>query len=139
ADCTGHCDPECAWVAGLLAPLGWLAVCAVHPASVALCLDDPNHAVHPAAVEQVHWGFDQAAIARRLARRWRLPGWLAAVAGHLALPVERAEDFGADPALFRVVQLAVGLAQRTAQGKADSLHLPIGMEVTAAGAALGLS
>jgi signal transduction histidine kinase len=139
AERTGHCDPDNAWVAGLLAPLGWLAVCAVDPTSAALCLDDPNHAARPETVEQANWRLDQAAIARRLARRWRLPGWLTAISGHLALPVDRAVHFGADPMLFRVVQLAVGLAQRRGAGKTDSLHLPVGTDVTTAGAALGLT
>src|SRR5207244_11718360 len=31
AEQTGKADPENAWVAGLLAPLGWLTVCAIEP------------------------------------------------------------------------------------------------------------
>ena len=41
AERTGQCDPEAAWTCGLLAPLGWLAMCAVDPEAVAACLADP--------------------------------------------------------------------------------------------------
>src|SRR5581483_5663163 len=95
AERTGRCDPDNAWAAGLLAPLGWLAVGAVAPEQATACLADPAHRAHPAATEQHHWGHDQAALARRLLRRWRLPDWLAAVAGHLGLPVGVAQQFGA--------------------------------------------
>jgi signal transduction histidine kinase len=134
AERTGRCDPENAWVAGLLAPLGWLAVGTVAPDEVARCLADPAHAPRPAETEQAHWGHDQAALARRLARRWRLPDWLAAVAGHLGLPVTVAGQFGADPALFQVAQLAVGLAQQ--QGV--RLNLAVGAGPAELAAALGL-
>jgi len=116
----GRCDPDHAWVAGLLAPLGWLAVCAVDPAQAAACLADPELADDPGRVQRQYWGFDQAAIGRRLARRWRLPRWLAAVIGHLDLPVETAAMLGADPEIFRAAQQAVGEAQRRGAG----LHLP---------------
>jgi two-component system, NtrC family, sensor kinase len=134
AERSGRCDPENAWVAGLLAPLGWLAVGAVAPDEVARCLADPAHAARPAETEQAYWGHDQAALARRLARRWRLPDWLTAVAGHLALPVAVAQQFGADPALFQVAQLAVGLAQQ--QGV--RLNLAVGAAPVELAAALGL-
>jgi signal transduction histidine kinase len=134
AERTGRCDPDNAWAAGLLAPLGWLAVCAVAPDRAAACLDDPAHAARPAETEQHHWGHDQAALARRLVRRWRLPDWLAVVVGHLGLPVALAQQFGADPALFQVVQLAVGLAQQ----RHARLNLAVGAEPAELAAALGL-
>jgi two-component system NtrC family sensor kinase len=134
AERTGRCDPDNAWAAGLLAPLGWLAVCAVAPEKAAACLADPAHAARPADTEQHHWGHDQAALARRLARRWRLPDWLAAIVGHLGLPVAVAQQFGADPALFQVVQLAVGLAQQ----QNVRLNLAVGAEPVELAAALGL-
>jgi two-component system NtrC family sensor kinase len=111
AELTGKVSPDNAWVAGLLAPLGWLAVCATEPRNTAACLADAEFHAHPARTQEQHWGMDQAAIARRVARRWRLPGWLAAVAGHLGLPVDTALALGADPELFIHVQLAVGLLQ----------------------------
>lgn len=135
AEQTGRCDPENAWVAGLLAPLGWLAVAAADSAAAAACLDDPAHADRPADAEQRHWGRDQAALARRLARRWRLPDWLAAVAGHLALPVAVAGQLGADPALFQVTQLAVGLAQQ----HGARLGLAVGAEPADLAADLGIA
>jgi two-component system NtrC family sensor kinase len=118
----GRCDPDQAWVAGLLAPLGWLAVCAVDPVGAAACLADPEMPHDPGRVQRQRWGFDQAAIARRLSRRWRLPRWLAVVVGHLDLPPETAATLGADPEVFRVAQLALTQAQRQGAG----LHLAVG-------------
>jgi signal transduction histidine kinase len=112
AERTGCCDPDHAWAAGLLAPLGWYAIGAIAPLHVTSCLTDAEWTQRPSAVQQRHWGLDQAGIARRLARRWGLPRWLAAVCGYLDLPVATAQLVGADPALFSVVQVAVGLAQR---------------------------
>ncbi len=121
AEKTECCDPDNAWAAGLLAPLGWLALCAAAPAAIR----------DPKAVS----GFDPAALARRLSRFWELPAWLGAVTGHLGLPVEVARDLGADPGLFRVAQLAVGLAGQ--QG--SSLALAVGAEPATLAAELGLS
>jgi signal transduction histidine kinase len=105
---SGLCDPEEAWIGGLLAPLGWLAVCAADPAAAAACLADPGFAEDPARCQQRLWNLDQSAIARRLARAWQLPAWLAAVVGHLGLPGETLSGFGADLELLQVVQAAVG-------------------------------
>jgi signal transduction histidine kinase len=115
--------------------LGWLAVSAIDPDQAAACLADPELPAHPVSVQQRHWGFDHAGIARRLARRWHLPRWLVAVAGHLDLRVETAQILGADPDLFRLAQLAVVLAQR--QG--ITLHLPVGGYPEELAAGLGLS
>jgi hypothetical protein len=106
----GGCDPEAAWIAGLLAPLGWMGIAAVDPSAVSACLADPEFDVRPATVQERQWGLNAAAIGRRLARRWRLPDWLTAVVAHLTLPAEIAAGFGAEPNLFRVVQRAVGPA-----------------------------
>ncbi len=135
AERSGRGDPDNAWAAGLLAPLGWLAVAAVNPAQTAACLADSDLPAHPVSVQQKHWGFDHAGIARRLARRWHLPRWLVAVAGHLDLRVETAQILGADPDLFRLAQLAVALAQR----KGITLHLPVGGYVEELAAGLGIS
>jgi signal transduction histidine kinase len=104
---TGLCDPEAAWVAGLLAGLGWQAMCAVDAPAVAACCADPALASDPCGTQRRHWGLDHTSIARRLARRWRLPDWLAAVTGRLALPASVALARGGDPMLFRLVRLAV--------------------------------
>jgi signal transduction histidine kinase len=106
-----RCDPDNAWVAGLLAPLGWFAVAAVEEEAVG-CLADPLSHEQPTVVQQRAWGLDQGAIARRLSRRWGLPGWLAGVVGHLDLPVELAQMLGAEPELFQLVQAAVVRARR---------------------------
>ncbi len=135
AERSGRGDPDNAWAAGLLAPLGWLAVAAVNPEQTAACLADPDLPAHAVSVQQKYWGFDHAGIARRLARRWHLPRWLVAVAGHLDLRVETAQILGADPDLFRLAQLAVGLAQR----HGITLHLPVGGYPEELAAGLGLS
>lgn len=135
AEATGLSHPALAWVGGLLAPLGWLAVCAVNPSSASDCLADPDHARRPGEVEKRRWGQDSAALARRLARRWDLPAWLTAVVGHLALPADVAGPFGAVPTLFRIVQLAVLLVQRDGGG----LRLDVGVSLPDALAAIHLS
>ncbi len=135
AGATRHCDPDHAWLGALLAPLGWLTVCAVDPARAQACFSDPEHARHPVAVEKKHWGHDGAALARRLARHWRLPPWLAALVGHLGLPADVAVKFGAVSALFHVVQTAVALVQEHEAG----LRLEVGATPAESSAVLGLS
>lgn len=133
---TGRVDAELAWVGGLLAPLGWLAVCAVDPAAVQSCLDDALFETNPSETQARCWGSDQAAIARRLARRWRLPLWLAAIAGHLGLAPETARVLGADLDLFRVAQLAVGQVERQKRGLGLNLAADWPDNATALGLAL---
>jgi signal transduction histidine kinase len=135
AERTRLCDPDLAWVTGLLAPLGWLAVCAIDGEQAAACLADPNLATDSLATQQRYWGYDQASIARRLARRWQLPGWLAGVVGHLALTAETAAHLGADRDLFLVTQLAVGLAQEQEIG----LHLDVAAGPDDIAVSVGLS
>lgn len=134
AERSGRCDPENAWVAGLLTPLGWLAVCAVDAAAVAACLADPSLGEQPVATQRRHWGLDQASIARRLARSWHLPAWLAHVIQHLGLPPEVARQLGADGDLLRIVQLAVATTQRTGR----ALCLAVGGSAVDNALALGL-
>lgn len=130
----GRGDPDAAWCAGLLTPLGWLAVSAIAPAQVAACLADPRFASQPVRTQQRHWGLDHGAIARRLLRQWQLPGWLAASTTHLDLPADTALSLGADPELFRALQLAVGLAAE----QQHVLHLAVAAPPSEAAAALGL-
>src|SRR5262249_43046394 len=66
--------------------------------------------------QQRLWGLDAPAIARRLARHWKLPDWLRATAGHLALPVETAAPLGAGPDRFLIVQLGVCLVEHAKLG-----------------------
>jgi signal transduction histidine kinase len=122
------CAVDNAWVGALLAPLGWLAAAAVDPMQTTGCLTDITRC--PGRT----WGLEPAAIARRLCHSWRLPAWLATICGHLALPLPVAQTLGADPALFQVVQLAVGLVQE--QGAGLALDVPAPAEVAAA---LGLA
>ncbi|HLW64114.1 MAG TPA: ATP-binding protein [Gemmataceae bacterium] len=105
------CNPACAWIGGLLAPLGWLAVSAVDADSVGECLQGMIPATRLAEVQRQNWGQDAPAVARRLARRWQLPLWLHAVVGYLGMPLEHAEALGTDERLFAIVQWAVTLGQ----------------------------
>jgi signal transduction histidine kinase len=118
---SGRYDPEWAWVAGLLAPLGAMALCAERTEALAW------------PCRQL--GSLSPAIARRLCRCWRLPLWLAAAAGHLALPVEIVKGLGADPELFEIVQLAVALVEQ--KGRGIGLHS--GRSVADLCGALGLN
>lgn len=128
-------NPDQAWAAGLLATLGWQAMVAVAPDEVAACLSDPRHSVDPVGVERQRWGYDHASIARRVARHWQLPPWLATIAGSLALPTDTAITLGADRALFQVVQLAVALARQ----QVVRPYLPVGTTIVDLSSALGLS
>jgi signal transduction histidine kinase len=105
------CDPETAWCAGLLAPLGWLGVCAAAPDAAAACLADPDFRKQPLRAQMRHWGTDQSALARRLASAWGLPGFLVGIVGRLDLPAAHAGRFGAPPGLFAAVRIAVALAR----------------------------
>jgi hypothetical protein len=124
AERSGRCPPAAAWTAGLLAPLGCLAAAAVNPAQAAACLTHPDLPREPEQVQERLWGLDQAALARRLGRLWRLPPWLAATIGHLALPADTAANLGADPELVRLVQQAVFLVDRRGSGLYLSLPPP---------------
>ena len=135
AERTKLCDPEYAWMGGLLAPLGWLALSAVDASAAAACLADPEHARQGSTVQKRHWGLDQAALARRLCRRWNLPSWLAAITGFLGLPVDLARKFGAAGDLFSIVQAAVVLVQQ----RQDILHLDTALGPSEAVSMIGLS
>jgi signal transduction histidine kinase len=107
----GTCDPEQAWCAGLLAPLGWLGVCCLAPDAAAACLADRDFRKQPHQTQVRHWHTDQAALGRRLASAWGLPGWLTGIIGRLDLPSAHAARFGAPLALFSLVRCAVALAR----------------------------
>jgi two-component system NtrC family sensor kinase len=136
AERSGRCDPDSAWCCGLLAPLGWLAVALTDPSGVHRVLAELQQPGSAASVQQAQWGFDCAAIARRLARRWRLPDWLGVIVGSLDLPLDSAQRLGADPGLFQVVQLAVGMVQGAGE---SPLQLRVGAELADLAKALGLS
>jgi signal transduction histidine kinase len=110
AAASGRADVEAARVCGLLAPLGWMAACAIDPAAAEGCLGDPEQAADAAGAQRRWWGLDHAAIARRLARRWQLPAWLAA--GRLNVPADVARGFDINENLFHLTRLAAGLAGR---------------------------
>ena len=95
----GH-DVEIAWMAGFLAPLGWLAMTATNPHRIGHDLAELDR--HPDASnwQPQAWGYDHTAIARRLSRCWRLPVWLTAIVGQLGLHVRIVERLGAQPICF---------------------------------------
>jgi len=113
-------DPDEAWICGLLAPLGWLALTAMAPGAVAECLGEIEAGADPAAAQVRHLGIEVTALARRLARCWGLPGWAAAPAGNLGISGPIAADLGADPTLLHLTRLSVAVARRHGQ----ALELP---------------
>lgn len=117
---TRRCDADLAWLTALLAPLGWLALCAVDPLTAGECFQKCVQSSAAADVQRRTFGLDAAALARRLAQRWQLPAWLSTIVGHLALPLEVARSLGADADLFQTVQLAIGLAEQ--RGLNPGLH-----------------
>jgi signal transduction histidine kinase len=130
----GGCDPACAWIGGLLAPLGWQSICAVDPEAVGDCLRLSAELDLAGEGQRQLWTYDSQEIGRRLARRWKLPGWLRAIVGYLGTPADLIAD-GADDRLFRVLQLAVLLAQ----ANGHDLRLPVGTSCDELIETLGLS
>src|SRR5262249_5420416 len=126
-------DLDRVWACGLLAPLGWLAACALDADAVAACLADPTLHSDAGLTQRRHWGLDAASVGRRLARRWGLPSWLAACAT-LPFPLAVVRPLGVDADLFALARLAAGLA------RADGFDLGlVGREaVRECTAALGL-
>lgn len=101
--------PSQAYFAAFLAPLGWYAVAAVDPLALGDVLHDPQARQAPRPRQQVTWGLDHAAIARRLALRWNLPPWLSKIVGKLHLPSSFASqnaENGEVPPLVPLVQRA---------------------------------
>jgi signal transduction histidine kinase len=92
--------PQQAWVAGFLAPLGWLAR--------AVTGDTP----------------DTVALGRLLCRSWRLPAWLSALIGNLGLDVDVVERLGVERKLASAVQLSVLLLKDRDAG----LNISIGTD-----------
>jgi signal transduction histidine kinase len=128
------CCPQRAWMGGLLAPLGWLALAALDSPHSASAFNSTELHQDAARWQRERWGMDHVAIARRLARLWRLPTWLTALLGHLGLHVHIAERLGAEPKLFQVVQLAIAQVQE----RDKTLALPIGASIEELSAYLGL-
>lgn len=112
AEHTGRAAPEAAETAARLAPLGWYAVAAVDPNEAAACLHDPAFRDNPLECQRSWWGLDHAAVARRLAGRWRLSRRIGDVVGNLSLPFEAAVHTGSEPDLFAVVSVAVTGAEK---------------------------
>lgn len=110
-----------AWIAAFLAPLGWLAVTAAGGNLLSESTKEDND---PAERQRRAWGLDHTALTRRLCRFWRLPAPLTAILGHLGLHAQIAGRLGAEPRLFRIVQLATLLTQKRGVG----LDLTVGAD-----------
>lgn len=116
AGSVGDCDPLQAWACGLLAPLGWLALCAVAPARIPDLLAHARDARSEPDWQRRLIGLDMAALTRRLVRLWRLPPAMASVLGNLGLQAHVAQGLGAPAKLFHVTQTSVLLAERVDGG-----------------------
>lgn len=110
-------DPFAALTAASLAPLGWLAVCALEPGRIGEYLNRADDGWQASA-----WGMNHAPLTRRLTRRWRFPAWLADCLGNLDRDLPLAIRIGADARLAAVVQLAVHLVESAGLG----LNLVVG-------------
>ena len=109
-----YCEPRHAAVAGLLAPLSWLAIATVDASGVEECLTDENHGYDPDRIQNMRWGASAPVLARRLARHWDLPPWLTAAVANFELPPSWSAEIDGDPALTAVVQDAVCIQARSA-------------------------
>jgi two-component system NtrC family sensor kinase len=112
AEATRRWPVETAACTARLAPLGWYAMAAVDEVGVLDPLNDPQFSTQPAKVQTEAWGLDQAAIARRLASRWKLPSWIASTIGSLNYSLPIASRLVSHLDLFAIVQLAVLEAER---------------------------
>lgn len=123
---TGRLDPDQAWCAGMLAPLGWFALAAIDPGRVANTLLDAAFSRFPQETPRSRLGVDPVLLARRLLRSWDLPTWLGGILSHLDLPLDHARRFGVDPVFFSAMRLAIQSARNRGmelglEGSAD-LH-----------------
>ena len=84
AEKTGRIRPDIAWIAGILAPLGWYAA------------ELPDDSAKP---------FPRL-LARRLPHSLGLPTWLQIITGFLNLPLCDARRLGGDADSFAIVQVA---------------------------------
>ena len=110
------CDDKQAWIAGFLAPLGWLGAAAVAPREVGEQLSVSRTLMDHLSWQRRVWGHDHAGLARRLCRAWRLPRWVTSILSHLGMRADLAARLGADPQLIRVVQLSILLLQERHAG-----------------------
>jgi two-component system, NtrC family, sensor kinase len=107
AETTRRATSESAATVARLAPMGWYAVAAVDAFNATEPLNDPQFPSQPAKVQTEIWGLDHAAIARRLAARWKLPACVATTIGSLTHSFAVATRLVTHPDLFAIVQLAV--------------------------------
>ncbi|HZZ79154.1 MAG TPA: ATP-binding protein, partial [Gemmataceae bacterium] len=128
-------NPEHAWIAAFLAPLGWLAAATIEPDRVADAIALLGKNTDNAGWQRKAWGLDHTALARRLSRCWCLPPWLSAILAHLGLNANIAERLGAEPRLVRIVQLAI-LATQT---RGIGLGLVVGADMDELTRELGIS
>ncbi len=109
-------DTQRAWISAFVAPLGWLAVTAARPGQISKTLEHLHQNTDSANWQRRDWGLDHTALTRRLCRCWRMPTALTAILGHLGLNAGIAERLGAEPQIFRIVQLTILLTQARGAG-----------------------
>jgi signal transduction histidine kinase len=117
-------DRQRPWIAGFLAPLGWLGVAAAEPSGISASLGQLRKNTDTLGWQKKSWGHEHTALVRRLCRCWQAPPWLAAIIGNLGLHAGIAERLGAEPTLFRIVQLTVHLIQERGLGLALRVGTP---------------
>ena len=109
------CHPNRAWVAGMLVPLGWLAMCAVAPDQVGLLLQPWTGGESWTERQCDLWGMRHAALVRRLGRAWDLPDWLTVTLGSPGLQGQEILARGAEPSLWHLLRVAVDLVREAGQ------------------------
>ncbi len=109
------CHPNRAWVAGLLLPLGWLAMCAVAPEQVDGLLQPLSAGESWIERQCDQWGMRHAALVRRLGRAWDLPDWLTVILGSPGLQEQEIVARGAEPSLWHLLRVAVDLLREIGQ------------------------
>jgi two-component system, NtrC family, sensor kinase len=111
ADVTRLVPSEAAASAVRVAPLGWYATASIDQFDAADPLGDMRFASQPSQVQTEVWGIDHAAITRRLAKRWRLPEWVAMTICHLNLPLRVVRELVTSAELFAITQLSIMAAE----------------------------
>lgn len=108
ANTTRRCCPYQGWIAGFLAPLGWLAAGTMDADHTVQCLQECEQNANPLEIQKRYFGMSVTALASRLAVSWNLPQWLRTIISYHNLPAKIAGEMGATGGLLDLVQLAIG-------------------------------
>lgn len=105
--------PNRAWIAGLLAPLGWLAIGSIAPDQLALTLRPLAAGETWNDRQMEHWGMRHGSLVRRLSRSWQLPDWLSVILGSSGMQEREIELLGGEPALWHLLHVSLDLVRET--------------------------